>query len=184
MIKFFNKLLSQTIYWYCINISATAVLVFLRAFPDLLRSSVAVNLETIVNTKNEKNGKMYLYFHQRIGPRYIKGQVSVWQSATLLPKSCKSVQPVPARVLTMVMVPRSIHPFPRCRKPARRFRLSKLAYFASSYSAAGGEHDHHKKAQWYMHILSYLPETLNCFILLHWPQRREVWLNCAILTAC
>ncbi len=55
------------------------------------------------------------------------GQISVWQSATLLPISCKSVPPVPAwveepgssvRQLLMV-VPRTIQPFPRFPVPAR-----------------------------------------------------------------
>ena len=53
------------------------------------------------------------------GTSYVSGQVSVWQSATLLPISCRSVQPVPARVEEPVgpesnllaVVPRTIHPF-------------------------------------------------------------------------
>ncbi len=61
------------------------------------------------------------------------GQDIAWQSATLLPISCKSVQPVPARVEELVspvrqflvVVARTIHPFPRCSKPAREIRLSK-----------------------------------------------------------
>ncbi len=62
-------------------------------------------------------------------------QVSAWQSAMLLPISCKSVQPVPSRVEEPVsstrpsssaVVPQTIHPFPRCSKPARESRLSKL----------------------------------------------------------
>ncbi len=55
-----------------------------------------------------------------------KGQVNAWQSATLLPISCKSAQPVPALVeepvCPVAMVPRTIHSFPRCLKPV----LSKL----------------------------------------------------------
>ncbi len=66
-----------------------------------------------------------------------KGQVSVWRSATLLPTSCTSVPPVPARVEDsvipqdnhLVVVPHTIHHFPECVKQA------------SVYSAAGGEHD-------------------------------------------
>ena len=48
-------------------------------------------------------------------------QVSAWQSATLLPIGCKSVQPVPARVEEPVSPARqsTIHPFPRCPKLAR-----------------------------------------------------------------
>ena len=55
---------------------------------------------------------------------------SVWQSETLLPISCKLVQPVPARVQEqgnlLVVLSRTIYPFPRWPKPARESRLSKL----------------------------------------------------------
>ena len=64
-------------------------------------------------------------------------QVSARQSATLLLISCRSVQPVPARVEEPVSpvrqsssggVTKNIHPFPRRPKPARESRLSKLAF--------------------------------------------------------
>ncbi len=63
-------------------------------------------------------------------------QVSAWQSATLIPISCKSAQPVPARVeesvspvrrSSIVVVPRTIHPFPGCPKPTRESRQTKMA---------------------------------------------------------
>ena len=78
---------------------------------------------------------------------HLASQVSAWKSATLLPISCKLVQPVPAGVEEPVRLVRQsssgwkIHSFPRCPKPAREGRLSKLAYHASTHSAAGGEHD-------------------------------------------
>ena len=52
------------------------------------------------------------------------GQVSAWQSII----SCKSVQPVPACVeeLLEVVLRTTMHPFPRCLKPARESKLSKL----------------------------------------------------------
>ena len=66
------------------------------------------------------------------------GQVSAWQSATLLPISCKSVQPVPARV----------------EEPVSLVKLSQDAlsqhgkvgcenrqFTTSAYFAVGGEHD-------------------------------------------
>ncbi len=65
-----------------------------------------------------------------------KSQVSAWKSATLLPIGCKSVQPVPARVeepvspvrhSLLVVVSRTIHPFPGCLKLAEVINLSKLA---------------------------------------------------------
>ena len=77
-------------------------------------------------------------------------QVSAWQSATMLPISCKSVQPVPARVEQPVssvrhlvlVAPQTIHPLPRCPKPARESRLSNLVvYYQCLYAAAGGEHE-------------------------------------------
>ena len=76
--------------------------------------------------------------------RYVKQQstnhcqVSAWQTATLLPISCKSEQPVPARVeepvstvrqSLLVVVTRTIHPFSRCPKPARESRLSELVVY-------------------------------------------------------
>ncbi len=56
---------------------------------------------------------------------------------TATDKLYKSVQPVPARVEEPVStvrqsssgVPRAIHPFPRCLKPAQESRLSKPAYY-------------------------------------------------------
>ena len=65
-----------------------------------------------------------------------EGHVCAWQSAIQLLISYKSVQPVPARVEEpvshignlLVVVPRTIHPFPGCPKPVRESRLSKLAY--------------------------------------------------------
>ena len=49
--------------------------------------------------------------------RYAEGQVSAWQSATLLPINCKFVRPVPARIEQpvsqsgnlLVVVPRTIN---------------------------------------------------------------------------
>ncbi len=65
-------------------------------------------------------------------PCYVSCQVSVWLSATLLVywigTTCSSrvEEPVsPVRHLLFV-VPRTIHPFPRCPKPARESTLSKL----------------------------------------------------------
>ena len=70
-------------------------------------------------------------------PIAASGQVSVWQSATLLPISCNSVQPVPTWVEEPVSPvrqsssdgPRTIHPFPRCPKAALESRLSKLVVY-------------------------------------------------------
>ena len=75
------------------------------------------------------------------------GQVSTWQSATLLPISCKSAQPVTARVDKPVSLvrqsssggARTIHPFPRCLKPI--VGCQSWHNRASGNSAAGGEHD-------------------------------------------
>ena len=66
----------------------------------------------------------------------INGQVSAWQSQTLLLISGKSVQPVLARVeepvnavrqSSIVVVSRTMHPFPRRKVGPRESRLSQLA---------------------------------------------------------
>ncbi len=45
-------------------------------------------IEFDAQTRGKRSGNIFLRF----------SQISAWQSATLLPKSCQSVQPVPARV--------------------------------------------------------------------------------------
>ncbi len=75
------------------------------------------------------------------------GQVSVWQSVTLLPISCKSVQPVPARVEEPVSLVRQSSSGGATNNPP--FAISQHGKvgcqnwhpYASAYSAAGGEDD-------------------------------------------
>ena len=78
-------------------------------------------------------------------------QVSTLQSADQL--SCKSVQPVPARVEDPISPVRqsssggaanNLYPFPRCPKPARESRQSKLTVLPVlpvRISTVGGEHE-------------------------------------------
>ena len=80
----------------------------------------------------------------------ISGQVSAWQSATLLPIRCKSVQPVPARVdepASLLSQSSSAgatnnSPFPKMPQASmRKVGCQNWHANASAYSAAGGEHD-------------------------------------------
>ncbi len=92
-----------------------------------------VTLETFGSLRNVASWIVFAY----------RGQVSACQSATLQPISCKSVQPVPARVDEPVSPVRQSSSggeqstlSPRCPKPAWESRLSKLTY-TSAQSAAG-----------------------------------------------
>ena len=77
----------------------------------------------------------------------IVGPVSAWQSATLLPISCKLVRPVPARVEE----PGSPARQPRCHEQSTlsqdalsqhlKVGCQNWNNLASLYSAAGVEHD-------------------------------------------
>ncbi len=73
------------------------------------------------------------YFADLRNRPLVPSQVNAWQSVTLLPISCKSIPPVPARVEEpgsperQKVVSRTKQPFSRCPKPARKSRISKMA---------------------------------------------------------
>ena len=90
---------------------------------------------------------------------YLCGQVSAWQSATLLPISCNSVQPVPAWVKEPVSpVSHScssgvtIHEQSTLSQNALRQHgkvgCQNWQFTTTEYSAAGGEHDQHTDLKW------------------------------------
>ena len=67
-------------------------------------------------------------------------QVSAWQSPTLLPISCKSVQPVPVRVEeTVSLVRQSSSGGVTYSPPLLVVGCQNWHPFASAHSAAGGE---------------------------------------------
>ena len=78
-------------------------------------------------------------------------QVSAWQSATLLPISCKSAQPVSTRVEEPVSQVR------RCPKPARE---SRLLTCASAHSAGGGECDQYIQIFFQIPCNNYLCDSV------------------------
>ena len=74
--------------------------------------------------------------------RNILCQFSAWQSAMLLPMSCKSVQPVPAFIKDPVSPVGQSFSGDATNNP----QTSRNWYaLASAYSAAGGEHDPKKQ---------------------------------------
>ncbi len=107
-----------------------------------LQSSTQRNLALLRSEINKTQGKVVSISTEC--------QVSVWQSATLLPTSCNSVQPVPARVEKPVSLARQSSsgdvtnnpPFPKMPQSQHgKVGCQNWDNTTSAYSAAGGEHD-------------------------------------------
>ena len=95
-------------------------------------------------------GAIFRVRHKTWGQQPISCQVRAWQSATLLPISCKAVLPVPARVEEPISPSKAI--FKRWCYEQSTLSQDALSQHgnvgcqywhsdASAYFAAGGEHD-------------------------------------------